>query len=411
MTKKIAEQAWTARILRDRRGNFGMMTAILLPVILATAGVAIDLTNMVMTRGELQDATDAAALAAASALANDNKSPTEAKEIAMRFLKAQISSKGNAVGEGETKKDENDLDSATTISIKETALSGSGKSFSIDVSTKYVLQFNAFTRLLGQKSTTMNATSSAQSATESKNALSMFLVLDRSGSMAWITDEKEADLTKKCQNHTEQNWYNAYLKATAPCYISKIAALKTAAASLFTQLNTADPQGTLVRTGAVAYNDQMFSAVDLAWGTGGALTYVNAIPTVPQGGTDSSGGFAKALEKVSEPSETTTHKNKNGQVPSRYIVFMTDGANTHYKGASNNTKSDEETKKSCDAARTAKVEVYTVAFMAPERGKTLLKYCATTGANYFEATNMAALVSAFKAIGDRTAAAMARLTK
>lgn len=411
MTKKAAEQTWTSRISRDRRGNFGMMTAILLPVILAAGGVAIDMTNMVMTKGELQDATDAAALAAASALANDNKSAAEAKEIAMRFLKAQISSKGSVSSPSDTVKDENDLDSATTISIKETALSGSGKAFSIDVSTKYTLQFNAFTRLLGQKSTTMNATSSAESATESKNAMSMFLALDRSGSMAWITDEKEADPKKKCQNHTEANWYNANLKEVSPCYISKIAALKTAAASLFTQLNTADPQSTLVRTGAVAYNDDLFSAVDLAWGTGGALTYVNAIPKVPQGGTDSSGAFAKALEKVSDPAEATLHKNKNGQVPSRYIVFMTDGANTHYKGAPNNTKSDEETKKSCDAARVAKVEVYTVAFMAPERGKTLLQYCATTGANYFEATNMAALVAAFKVIGDRTAAAMARLTK
>jgi Flp pilus assembly protein TadG/uncharacterized protein YegL len=411
MTKKAAEQTWMSRISRDRRGNFGMMTAILLPVVLAAGGVAIDMTNMVMTKGELQDATDAAALAAASALANDNKSAAEAKEIAMRFLKAQISSKGSVSTPGDTKTDENDLDATTTISIKETALSGSGKAFSIDVSTKYTLQFNAFTRLLGQKSTTMNATSSAESATESKNAMSMFLALDRSGSMAWITDEKEADPKKKCQNHTEANWYSANLKEVSPCYISKIAALKTAAASLFAQLNTADPKNTLVRTGAVAYNDQMFSAVDLAWGTGGALTYVNAIPTVPQGGTDSSGAFAKALEKVNDATEATLHKNKNGQVPSRYIVFMTDGANTHYKGATNNTKSDEETKKSCDAARTAKVEVYTVAFMAPERGKTLLQYCATTGANYFEATNMAALVAAFKAIGDRTAAAMARLTK
>lgn len=410
MTKSRARQAWTSRFARDRRGNFGMMTAIVLPIILATAGVAIDLTNMVMMKSELQDATDAAALAAASALANNGKTATQAKEIAMRFLKAQISRGSTADGDQETK-DENDLASATTITIKETALNGSGKAFSVDIATNYKIQFNAFTQLLGQKSTTLKATSSAESATESKNALSMFLVLDRSGSMSWTTEEKEADLTKKCQNHTEQNWFNPNLKATAPCFISKIAALKTAVASLVTQLNTADPQSALVRTGAVAYNDQMFSAVDLAWGTTGALTYVNAIPKVPEGGTDSSGAFAKALEKLNDPNEAKLHKSKNGQVPSRYIVFMTDGANTHYKGATNNTRSDEETKKSCDTARTDKVEVYTVAFMAPERGKTLLKYCATTGANYFEATNTAALVSAFKAIGDRTAAAMARLTK
>jgi Flp pilus assembly protein TadG len=410
MTKSMARETRASRFARDRRGNFGMMTAIVLPIILATAGVAIDLTNMVMTKGELQDGTDAAALAAASALANDGKSVTEAKEIAMRFLKAQIS-KGSSVETDEESKDENDLNSATTINIKETVLNGSGKAFSVDVATNYTVQFNAFTRLLGQESTTLKAMSSAASATESKNALSMFLVLDRSGSMAFITNEKDPDPKKKCQNHASTNWYTENLKETSPCYISKIAALKTAVASLVTQLNLADPQNKFVRTGAVAYNDAMFSPVDLAWGTTGALAYVNTIPTVPLGGTDSSGGFAKALAKLKDTAEDTLHKNKNGQVPSRYIVFMTDGENTHYNGAVNNTKSDQETKKSCDEARVQKIEVYTVAFMAPERGQTLLKYCATSSSNYFEATNMAALVAAFKAIGDRTAASMSRLTK
>ena len=296
------------------------------------------------------------------------------------------------------------------IDIKETALVGNGKSFKVDVSTSYTQEFNAFTRLLGQTSTTMNAKSSAESATESKNALSMFLVLDRSGSMAFITNEILSN-NKKCQNHTAQNWYTENLKETKPCYVSKIAALKLAVASLFTQLNTADPQKQFDRTGAVTYNDRMIPAEDLSWGTNHALNYVNQIPSVPQGGTDSSSAFATAYSKVIDGSEDTAHEKKNGQVPTKYIVFMTDGENTHFNGYSNDKASDAATKKSCDDARDANVEVYSVAFMAPARGQQLLKYCATTSNHYFEAQNMATLVSAFKAIGERTSAVVSRLTK
>jgi Flp pilus assembly protein TadG/uncharacterized protein YegL len=413
MTKTMERRSWLSRLLRDRRGNFGMMTALVFPVMLAAGGVAIDLTKMVMIKAELQDATDAAALAAASSLANDGKTAEQAKEIAMRFLKSQMTTGGSVDAEGEQEdKDKNDYTSSTKINVKETVLSGNGKSFQVDVATKYTLDFNPFTRLLGQKSADLNARSTAESGTaEKKHSISMFLVLDQSGSMSFITNEKDPDKNKKCQNHTSSNWYTANLKETSPCYISKIAALKTAVASLVTELNTADPEKKYVRTGAVSYNDKMLTTVDLAWGTATALAYVNAIAKVPQGGTDSSGAFAQGLKKVKDPAEETIHKNKSGQVPSRFILFMTDGENTHYNGVANDTKSDEETKKSCQAARDAKIEVYAVAFMAPQRGQDLLRSCATTGSNYFEATNMAALISAFKEIGSRTAATVARLTK
>ena len=45
----------------------------------AAAGVAIDMSNMMVTENQLQDATDAAALAAASALANRQSTTTSAK--------------------------------------------------------------------------------------------------------------------------------------------------------------------------------------------------------------------------------------------------------------------------------------------------------------------------------------------
>jgi Flp pilus assembly protein TadG len=46
MTKNTERKTWVSRLLRDRGGNFGMMTALIFPVMLAAGGVAIDLTTM-----------------------------------------------------------------------------------------------------------------------------------------------------------------------------------------------------------------------------------------------------------------------------------------------------------------------------------------------------------------------------
>ncbi|WP_313521836.1 TadE/TadG family type IV pilus assembly protein [Shinella sp.] len=405
MTKKTGKRTMIARLLGDRGGNFAMMTAIVCPLILAAGGVAIDLTKMVMTRTTLQDAADSAALAAASALANDSKSKAEAKLLAMQFLKTQMNG-GVATDEehqaGQSD-DDNDPEFATgtDITITETAMLGNGKSYKVDISTKYTVKFNAFTRLLGQTSTVMNAKSTAESATESKNALSMFLVLDKSGSMAWITNEKDK-LVNSCINWTESNWGNSKTKPTSPCYVSKMAALKLAVASLFTQFTLADPTNTFVRTGAISYDLASYTPSELAWGSTASLAYVNKL--VADGGTASGASIKTAYDKLKATTENTAHKTKNGQVPTKYIVFMTDGANNY-------SSDDTSTLATCASAKKDGMEIYTVAFMAPTAGQNLLKTCATDSSHYFEATNMAALVAAFKVIGERTSAVVSRLTK
>jgi len=406
MTKKTEKQTLIARLLGDRGGNFAMMTAIVCPLILAAGGVAIDLTKMVMTRASLQDAADSAALAAASALANDSKSKAEAKLLALQFLKTQMNG-GVATDEaaqGGDSDDDSDPEFATgtDITITETAMLGNGKSFKVDIATKYTVKFNAFTRLLGQTSIVMNAKSTAESATESKNALSMFLVLDKSGSMAWITNEKDK-LVNSCLNFTEANWNNQKnVKPTSPCYVSKMAALKLAVASLFTQFTIADPTNTFVRTGAISYDLTSYTPSDLTWGSTAALAYVNLL--VADGGTASGASMKTAYDKLKAATENTAHKTKNGQVPTKYIVFMTDGANNY-------SSDDTSTLATCTSAKKDGMEIYTVAFMAPTAGQNLLKACATDGSHYFEATNMSALVAAFKVIGERTSAVVSRLTK
>ncbi|MFM2280641.1 MAG: hypothetical protein RLZZ444_2872, partial [Pseudomonadota bacterium] len=195
-----------------------------------------------------------------------------------------------------------------------------------------------------------------------------------------------------------------YGRRTYTCYTyyDKITALRMAATNLMTQLASADPSNVLVRTAAVSYNSAMQSPIALAWGETHTKSYISALTAT--GGTDSTEAFKTAYNALSAASEGSAHAATNGQVPSKYIVFMTDGDNNY-------TSADTATKQWCDKARTAGIEVYSVAFMAPSRGQALLSYCATTSAHYFAAEDADDLNAAFEYIGERATQTATRLTQ
>ena len=410
-------------MLRDRGGNFGMMTALIAPLLLAVGGVSVDVANMLMTKNQLQDATDAAALAAASALVSDAKPDIEeAKAIARKFLKAQMAATSSADVPGEavgtmaaagstsTAPSWDDVNTSEVV-ITETPNGKKGKSFQVSVANKHLLQFNAMTRLLGKDSIELETRSTADSATESKNAISMYLVLDRSGSMAWKTDTVDTS-RPRCINWTASNWGNSNVRATSPCYVDKITTLKSAVEKLFTPLAKMDPGNEYLRAGAASYNDRQDRASKLTWGTKNASAHVQGLDAT--GGTDSSSAFAAAVEELLLDGENEAHLAKNGQTPEKYIVFMTDGENTSYNGKTSprdQEKADAVTKAACTTAKNNGIAIFTVAFMAPQRGKDLLKACATSPDHYKEADDAAALVSEFEKIGQKAAAMIARLTK
>jgi len=418
MAKRSTLLQSCSKLIGDRRGNFGMMAAILVPVLFASGGVAIDMTNMMMAKNQLQDATDAAGLAAASALVNDGLTIEQAKVLAKDFVKSQMQS--SKMSPEELLALEQALSSGTVVDITEQkALVGNNKTYTVNVTAKYNLPLNALTRLIGQETAEIGTVSKSLSSTEAKNALSMFLVLDRSGSMGEDTSTINADSPTKpetysCGTSRKPKTCTRYVDN----YIIKIEALKTAAANLLLQLKTADSTSTLVRTGAVSYNNAMQPASSLAWGTSAVSSYVNALNAT--GATDSSAAFKTsynslmALNPAGALVEEKAHFDKNAQKnPQKFIVFMTDGENNYYNGtqsSANGDKSDAETLKYCASAKTAGITVYSIAFMAPDRGKALLKACATTAENYFAAEDADQLTAAFKYIGEKTAAMTVRLT-
>ncbi|MBB3289771.1 MULTISPECIES: VWA domain-containing protein [Rhizobium] len=387
------------QLLRDRAGNFGILTAIAVPVLVAAGGMAVDVTNMSLSHSELQEATDAAALAAATSLANGTATTTTAKDLANNFVLGQMSN--YLPGDTTTT---NALKAGTSTTVTSSSNSSGGTSYTVKVDASYGMQVNSMSRLLGMTSMTISSSSSSTSGTAvQKTALSMEIALDKSGSMLLNTNAIDKTQASCIQYYTNGNYLYQYPNPISPCYIKKIDALKTAVSSLLDQLDAADPKSQYVRTAAIAWSSQVDSFSNLDWGT--KTTRTNVVSGLnAQGGTESNAPMKKAYNSVTAVAEATAQSNNGNKTFQKYIVLMTDGEN-------NDTSSDQKTLNTCQAAKDAGVQIYTVAFMAPTRGQTLLAACASSPSNYFDAQQMSDLVAAFKSIGAQAAKQMTLLTK
>ncbi|SIQ25700.1 Flp pilus assembly protein TadG [Rhizobium sp. RU33A] len=408
-----------SRLWCDRAGNFGIATAVLFPVVAATAGVAIDLNRMVQVRAALQDSADSAVLSAANALAKDDKMSDDAVlEFARKFMKAQLNSVLPGGVSDQTEEEAEDDPLAGAVGNVERKLGKTGKTVEVSLSPSYTLATNGMTALLGWKEVTVSVKATAQATPESGAAVSMYVVLDRSGSMSFTTNTVDTSVTS-CVNYSASNWAykdiqpgkRNYLNPSRPCYVKKMQALKTASAVMMNELVKADPKGDLIRVGAVSYNDATQPASGMAWGVTTATNYITALPSVPTGGTDASGGMQRAYEALTKnnKAEESAHAAKRNSDFTRYIVLMTDGEMTG-NSASWNPAIDTKVLAQCSAAKEEGIEIFTVAFMAPQRGRELLLACATSTEHYKEPTDMAGLVAAFGEIGKAAAMASTRLT-
>ncbi|MBX4891589.1 pilus assembly protein [Rhizobium bangladeshense] len=398
------------RMFSDRGGNFGIITAIMAPVLLGAAGMAIQVGDMLLSKQQLQEAADSAALATATALANGTIQTSEAGAFARNFVAGQMAN---------YLQDDVDIKSATGVTVQ-TSTSGNSTSYQVTVSPSYDLTVNPLMQAVGfstQRLSTSGTTVGGHS--QSQGSISMFLALDKSGSMGEDTatvnkDKPTESYSYSCNPHYNKNGKLVYdtCTGTRTNYYTKIQALKIAAGNLFGQLNSADPNAQYVRTGAVSYDIVQYSPSSLAWGTAGVTSYVNALQA--NGGTNSSGAMNTAYTSLTaknaagNDAEDSAHKLKTGQIPKKYIVFMTDGDNNN--DSSGGRSYDTLTKATCDTAKSKGLEIYTIAFMAPPGGQALLQYCASDAAHYFQAEQMEDLLAAFKAIGAKASAQVTRLT-
>jgi len=393
------------RFMTDRAGNLALSFAIVSVPLLAAIGAAIDYTQLVNSQRHLQDAIDGAAVSAAASLVAGKHTEATVKDYAINFVLAQLSSSLSST-------ESTQLKSALGVNITTTG-SGTAKTYSIKVTGSYNVKLSPFAQFVGYTTMPVGGVSVTQSQATSKNAISMYVVLDRSGSMSWVTDTKSS-LSNKCQNYFDlDDWAQyPYIKSTNPCFINKMGAVKTAAAALFDQLDIEeekDTSDTIVRLGGVSFNDYTQSQQAIDWGSTKIRTYVTALPAYPDGGTDMTGGMKRAYDSLVATSEITAHTAKGNPTFSKFIVLMSDGENTGSSGT-HKPALDVITLTHCTNAKLAGITIYTVAFMAPTNGETLLKACASATGNYYAANDMPTLVKAFAEIGNKATKAATRIT-
>ncbi len=328
------------RFFADTSGKFGMMTAILLPVLLGAAGAGMELANIMQVKADLQNTADSAALAAATEarLKEGAMTDEQIRQIAKAFIALEENS-------------------PTNITTTENAR---GKTYTVETTINYRMKLNPLIGFLGAKTLDLAATGTAKSTVNKGAPISMYLVLDRSGSMSFKTDTINT-AKKSCPNYTSSNWGRTEAQVTSsPCYVNKATSLKTAVGFLVATLNKADPTYTanggsqLVRTGASVYTHETYPAQAITWGTNSIVTYVDKqIPEFPTGGTDARSSLNAAYNalKKANTDEAKAHKSQDNVSFERYIVLMTDGEMTGNSAAWNSSLRDGQKRRDKDFQR------------------------------------------------------------
>ncbi|MCO6185004.1 VWA domain-containing protein [Rhizobium sp. L1K21] len=380
------------RLHTDKGGNFAIIAALLLPVIIFGVGSALDTSYMLSTRLRLQTATDAAATAAATALVNNpDMTLDEAETLAMNYVKSEMLNSNSPVPED-----------CVTAKATETKGYGTERSYDVSVNACADYSFSGLSRIYGGTGSKVKSLSAAHGTTGTQNALSMFLVLDRSGSMNETTDTEKDDVSDDYICDRNSSATDKCISPGRGKFLSKMDSLKLASMKLLHQIETADPSKKYARMGAVSYTNWMWTPENLNWGTDHITKYVKDLSA--NGGTDSSDAMEEAYTQLTRSSENNAHLGVNGKKPSKFIVFMTDGANNYWYA-------DWWTLNTCDKAKKAGIEIYTVAFQAPYNGQQLLSSCASDSSHYFNAQSAEEMVAAFEAIGAKAADRMTVLTQ
>ncbi|MNU44128.1 von Willebrand factor type A domain protein [compost metagenome] len=396
-------------IVSDPAGNFGMMTALILPMLLGGAGLAVDTANLMVSKRQLQEATDAAALAVSGAMANGSDTAAGQK-LGKDFLAGQLANYMNTT-------DTATIKNATTVAIVTNTDSSTGaKSYSVSVTSSADIPLTPLTSFFAGRTYSVNASSNTISGTGSgtgadgaaaaSNGISMEILLDESASMA--------------ENTTTVKGTKCVINLLGICigqqtvYVTKVEALKQAAATMFDALDKSDPKTRFVRTGTISYTNGIKGQSAVAWGTTAARNYVNAMTLNPVGGTDATAAVTTATSNIKSniygtDTESVEQAKKGNKTSDRIMILMTDGDMTG-NSVDWSQRLDQNVRDGCAAAKTAGIKIYTVAFMAPPKGQELLKYCASAAGNYYEPNTMEALVASFKSIADNAIKPVNRLT-
>ena len=399
MTTKSPAILKVSDLLRNEDGNFAMMASILVPVMFVAGSLVLDTTNALSMKNQLQNAADSAALATTSQLAQEKITESEAVTYATRFFTGQISDSASAFS---------GFTATPTVTLTKSAI-GAKTVWQVDVSVAGSLKTSGLARIAGKATIDVAINSTSESARDGSNPLSMMLVLDHSGSMAWPSGRTTSESVPRYCGKGKKKYQCG--TDTIDVDVPKIDVLKEAVELLVAHIQESDQTDEYARMGAVAYNSHTDNSdkQDLTWAKSDVTAFTDEL--IAEGGTNSEWAMKWGYQQVSSPSEANLHSSMNGSnTPSRFIVFMTDGENSTGSD-SGDAYADKQTLFYCNKAKEAGVTIFSVAFQAPSRGKRLLESCSSGSSFYYNAESAVELTKAFKDIGEEAVKLVTRLTK
>lgn len=332
---------------KETSGQFSIMFALGASVIMAGSAVAVDMTNLQKNQSLINDIADAASLAGASA---SEMNSAQRLKIVKEAIEANMDPEMYSQIEGTPFIKFDDTSKEVTVAF--------------NIKSKPILA-----GVLGHDKLAVSTTSVSSYAQSKVNPVSISFALDVSGSMGWNTSDGQV----------------------------KIQALKDSVNAMFLEIeDQVDNPGELVkslRTGMSTYNTSLRASTHMTPGWRNMYAGVNRLAA--GGGTNSTPSLEFAHTQILDDRRfRQSNPRYQGVDTKEFVIFMTDGDN-------NRPEWDDSSRAVCDQMKNDGIEVFTVAFAAPENGQILLENCASDDkdAHYFDAANAQAFNDAFREIG------------
>jgi len=311
------------RFIQNEDGNFGIVFVLAAGIVMTTLGMAVDINRMHTTNRDLQSIVDGAALA--GALKAEMSDAERIAAVEQAILENAGERYPDILNGVEIIFD----DQADTISVR--------------VMHEEDFIFGAF---LNPERAEVSPIATVSYATEDLVPLTIVFALDTSGSMS----------------------------STAGSGQVKMDVLKDATSILFEELeaNTRNPAllDNSLRTGMSAYNTALVDTQPIDWGYDHLEAAVDAL--VANGGTNSTPALQHSYDRLLDDRAFRQAQSASFKLNDlrEYVLFMTDGDN-------NQPVFDEDSQALCETMRGDGVEIYSVAFSAPDKGRLLLLDCAS----------------------------------
>lgn len=394
------------RFLRRQDGNFAVMTALLMPVLLFGALLAFDYASITIWQRKLQDASDVVALRTAQNIANEM--PFDAAKIdAINELSALLGLPKENLQSSE-------------IEISQSFLRKDDP-FSVVVNGKLDGTNSSIRNVFLDKTDAINSNSTAAATIyrSGKPAVtSLYFILDSSSTMATgRTKEYDPAYFKgKCPRARDWSVSSGANMFPPNCHLLQIDVMKRALKQLLSKI-AASPVGSIdVRTGAVSYSDGIDLAGDpltnFQSGTDATLNFIEN--RVENFGANTDGAvLAYAVDKFDK--EPVATREIKGIVREKNIVYISDGQNVDGYDRSGNYRSkydvDKEILAGCALAKSMGIKVTSIYMDFEEpakaenvlaeyrRGIQVMKDCAYSAADFYQVKDAEKFIEALSKVG------------